>query len=175
MRDTAAYLPSRWLMINPTVSHCMTEEYHGAWQPVLRYSVLSGHSSCQHFSEFCKSKLEINESLNWVSLSTGVATIVQGTIVQGDICPRDFFPMTQLSKETIVQWDFCPRKLLPGKSLLKLFFILYWILQFWLLKIYKKNNMNIPKCFKLLPWRNVCLDQYLLGQKSSWSNVLWTK
>ena len=33
----------------------------------------------------------------------GVATIVQGTIVQGDGCPRDFCPMSQLSKENIVQ------------------------------------------------------------------------
>ena len=39
----------------------------------------------------------------------GVATIVQGTLVQGDSCPRDFCPMTQLSKQTIVQGDFCPR------------------------------------------------------------------
>ena len=39
----------------------------------------------------------------------GVATIVQGTIVQEDSCPRDFCPMTQLAKQTIVQGDFCPR------------------------------------------------------------------
>ena len=64
-------------------------------------------------------------SCGWVK--SGVATIVQGMIVQGDICPRDFCPMTQLSKETIVQWDFCPTKDLPVKSLLKLFFLIfYW-------------------------------------------------
>ena len=39
----------------------------------------------------------------------GVATIFQGTIVQGDSCPRDFCPMTQLSKPTFVQGDFCTR------------------------------------------------------------------
>ena len=39
----------------------------------------------------------------------GVATIVQGTIVQGNSSPRDISPMTQLSKQTIVQGDFCPR------------------------------------------------------------------
>ena len=33
----------------------------------------------------------------------GVATFVQGTIVQGDSCPRDFCPMTQLSKQTFVK------------------------------------------------------------------------
>ena len=41
--------------------------------------------------------------------SEGVATIVQGAIVQGDSCPRDFCPMTQLSKQTIVHGDFGPR------------------------------------------------------------------
>ena len=57
----------------------------------------------------------------------GVATIVQGSIVQGDSCQRDFCPMTQLSKETIVQWYFCPRRLLPVKSLFKLIFLIfYW-------------------------------------------------
>ena len=49
----------------------------------------------------------------------GVATLVQGTIVQGDSCPWDFCPMTQLSKESFVQCDFYPKKLLPDKSLLK--------------------------------------------------------
>ena len=39
----------------------------------------------------------------------GAATIVQGTIVQGHGCPREFCPMTQLSKQTIFQGDFCPR------------------------------------------------------------------
>ena len=42
----------------------------------------------------------------------GVATIVQGTVVQGDSCPRDFYPMTKLSKKAI-----CPRTLLAFKSL----------------------------------------------------------
>ena len=41
---------------------------------------------------------------------SGTATIVQGAIVQGDNCPRDFCPRRQLSKETIVQGDFFPRK-----------------------------------------------------------------
>ena len=56
----------------------------------------------------------------------GVATFVQGTVVQGDHGPRG-----QMSKEILVRGDFCPRKLLPVISLLKLFFfILYWILQY---------------------------------------------
>ena len=76
-----------------------------------------------------------------LSIKKGVATIVQGTIVQGDSCPRDFCPMTQLSKETIVQWDFCPRKLLPVKSLLKLIFLIfYWKLPHSLIIEYKKNT-----------------------------------
>ena len=74
----------------------------------------------------------------------GVATIVQGTIVQGDSCPRDFCPMTQLSKETIVQWDFCPRKLLPVKSLLKLFFLIfYWKLPHSLIIEYKQAEAEV--------------------------------
>ena len=63
----------------------------------------------------------------------GVATIVQGAIVQGDFCPRgllsketfvqgmfvqgtfvqgDFCPRRFLSKGTIVQGDICPSRLL---------------------------------------------------------------
>ena len=47
----------------------------------------------------------------------GVDTFIQGTVVQGDFCPRG-----QMSKEALVQGDFCLRKLLPLISLLKLFF-----------------------------------------------------
>ena len=60
-----------------------------------------------------------------MNLASGVETIVQGTFVQGDFCPRrllskedycprktivqgDICPRRQLSKETIVQGDFCP-------------------------------------------------------------------
>ena len=39
----------------------------------------------------------------------GVATIVQGTIVQGTSCPRRLLSKGQLSKQTLVQGDFCPR------------------------------------------------------------------
>ena len=61
----------------------------------------------------------------------GVATFVQGTVVQGDLGPRGQMSKGQLSKEILVRGDFCPRKLLPVISLLKLFFfILYWILQY---------------------------------------------
>ena len=56
--------------------------------------------------------LKVKRSLTKIDVPKtmdGVATFVQGTIVQGDSCPRDFCPMTQLSKQTIVQGDFCPR------------------------------------------------------------------
>ena len=56
----------------------------------------------------------------------GVATIVQGTKVQEDSCPRDFCPMKQLSKQTLVQGDCCPRKRLLVKSLLKLIFLFFY-------------------------------------------------
>ena len=62
---------------------------------VMRSDVLNRH-------------MKLHEKLREDSLD-GVATIVQGTIVQGDSCPRDFSPMTQLSKQTIFQGDFCPR------------------------------------------------------------------
>ena len=47
----------------------------------------------------------------------GVATIVQGAIVQGDSCPRRQLSKGQLSKEFLskeifVQVDSCPRRLL---------------------------------------------------------------
>ena len=35
--------------------------------------------------------------------------------------------------------------------------------------------MNSPECFKLSPWTKVSFDQCVLGQKSSWNNVHWTK
>ena len=40
---------------------------------------------------------------------TGVDTFVQGTVVQGPLCPRDISPRGLLPKETLVQGDFCPR------------------------------------------------------------------
>ena len=55
--------------------------------------------------------------------SVGVATFVQGTVVQGDLGPRGQMSKGQLSKEILVQGDFCPRKLLPVISLLTLFFL----------------------------------------------------
>ena len=55
----------------------------------------------------------VKKPYNFLMRPSGVSMIVQETIVQGDSCPRDFCPITQLSKETFVQWDFCPRKLLP--------------------------------------------------------------
>ena len=67
----------------------------------------------------------------------GVVTIVQGTIVQGDSCPRDFGPMTQLSKQTIGQGDFCPRKCLPVKTLLKLIYLFFII------------TLTIQVCYKV--------------------------
>ena len=115
----------------------------------------------------------------------GVATIVQGTIVQGDSCPRDFCPMTQLSKETIVQWDFCPRKLLPVKSLFKLFFLIfYWKLPHSLIIEYKKSNVSSlifvnSYLGQKSPWTKVCLDncpldKSLLGQLVPWTIAPWT-
>ena len=53
---------------------------------------------------------------------SGVATFVQGTVVQGDLGPRGQMSKGQLAKEILVRGDFCPRKLLPAISLLKLFF-----------------------------------------------------
>ena len=47
-----------------------------------------------------------------VSIFLGVATIVQGAIIQGDRCPRRQLSKGQLSKETFVQGDFCPRQTL---------------------------------------------------------------
>ena len=61
----------------------------------------------------------------------GVATFVQGTLVQGDIGPRGQMSKGQLSKGILVRGDFFPRKLLPVITLLKLFFfILYWLLRY---------------------------------------------
>ena len=75
----------------------------------------------------------------------GIAIIVQETIFQGNSCPRDFCPMSQLSKQTIVQGDFCPTKHLPVKSLLTLIFLfLYGHLGEASLK--KRENLGkIPK------------------------------
>ena len=53
-------------------------------------------------------RLSIHVSIRYNDIIGG-ATIVQGAIVQGDNCPRDFCPSRQLSKETIVQGDYCPR------------------------------------------------------------------
>ena len=53
----------------------------------------------------------------------GVATFVQGTVIQGDHGPRGQMFKGQLSKATLVQGNFFPRKLLPVTSLLKLFFL----------------------------------------------------
>ena len=75
-----------------------------------------------------------NNTTRWVSISQkfnkilrfenfeitrfcGVATIVQGAIVQGDSCPRGQLSKGQLSKEFLskeifVQVDSCPRRLL---------------------------------------------------------------
>ena len=56
-------------------------------------------------------------------VKNGVATFVQGTVVQGDLGPRGQMSKGQLSKENLVRGDFCPRKGLPVISLLKLFFL----------------------------------------------------
>ena len=52
-----------------------------------------------------------------IKIKTGVETIVQGAIVQGDSCPRRQLSKGQLSeellsKEIFVQVDSCPRRLL---------------------------------------------------------------
>ena len=39
----------------------------------------------------------------------GVDTLIQGTLVQGPLCPRDIRPRRLLSEETFVQGDYCPR------------------------------------------------------------------
>ena len=71
--------------------------------------------------DFLRDDLEYKDIPSKQQEKDGVATIVHGTIVQGDSCPRDFCPMTQLSKQTIVRGDFFPRKHLPVKSLLNTF------------------------------------------------------
>ena len=53
-------------------------------------------------------------------------------------CPREFCPMTQLSKQTIVPGDFCTKKLLPIKIflyLLRLTVKVYYVMR-------KKDSMN---------------------------------
>ena len=52
----------------------------------------------------------------------GVATIVQGTVVQGISCPRTLLSKGQLSEQTLVQGDFCPRCELTNIRLFTLFF-----------------------------------------------------
>ena len=95
--------------------------------------------------------------------------------VQGDSCPRDFCPMTQLSKQTFVQGDFCPRKCLTVKSLLKLIFLfLYWDLPYKCVILWWKNSMSSYHFFKVTPWTKVSLDNSLLGQLCHWTKVPWT-
>ena len=67
----------------------------------------------------------VKKPYNFLMRPSGVSTIVQETIVQGDSCPRDFCPITQLSKQAFVQGDFCPRKRFLVKSLLKLIFLFF--------------------------------------------------
>ena len=75
----------------------------------------------------------------------GVATIVQGTIVQGDRCPRRKLSKGLLSNDTVVQADFCPRRLLSkevftSKKLAQIdftFFLLRLTIQ-----VCKKNTMS---------------------------------
>ena len=75
-------------------------------------------SLCTIFEE--KSGLGIVLEANIVVV--GVATFVQGTVVQGDLGTKGQMSKEQLSKKILVRGDFCPRKLLPVISLLKLFF-----------------------------------------------------
>ena len=55
-----------------------------------------------------------------MNLASGVETIVQGTFVQGDFCPRrllskeDYCP-----RKTIVQGDNCPRRLLSKETIVQ--------------------------------------------------------
>ena len=55
----------------------------------------------------------IVEGERWVGVETmvggrGVDTFVQGTVVQGPLCPRDISPRRLSSKKTLVQGDYCP-------------------------------------------------------------------
>ena len=61
--------------------------------------------------------------VDFVRSNLGVATFVQGTVVQEDLGLRGQMSKGQMSKEILVQGDFCPRKLLPVICLLKLFFL----------------------------------------------------
>ena len=115
----------------------------------------------------------------------GVATIVQGTVVQGDSCPRNFCPMTQLSKQTFVQGDFCPRSYFDKVKAAHIIF--FTIQHTWMVSlIIKKRKINLSKLFtskrflgQKSPWTKVCLDNCVIGQKSlgqlsPWTTVPWT-
>ena len=51
----------------------------------------------------------LEEKVDFEARNIGVDTLVQGTVVQGPLCPRDISPRRLLSKETLVQGDYCPR------------------------------------------------------------------
>ena len=69
------------------------------------------------------------------------------------ICPRDSCPRRPWSKGTnvqgtVVKGDFGPRRLLSKEAFTIdklaqiIFFILYWMLRYWLIIKWQKNNMN---------------------------------
>ena len=67
--------------------------------------------SCSHktnYNIFCMDKGPkfLHPFSNYLA---GVDTFVQGTVVQGPLCPREISPRRLLSKETLVQGDHCPK------------------------------------------------------------------
>ena len=57
----------------------------------------------------CNASLPAKSKMAARQPKNGVDTFVQGTVVQGPLCPRDISPIRLLSKETLVQGDYCPR------------------------------------------------------------------
>ena len=103
----------------------------------------------------------------------GDATIVQGTIVQGELLSNDTVfqgdpcPMGLLSKEA-----FTGEMLLIVKSLFKLiFFIWYWkkiheqssIGQTYALD---KSHLGLTSACTVSTWTKLCMDNFHLGQSS---------
>ena len=111
-----------WLSICWTALHFNTLSFWPEYIPIswgqnlvhLLFMVLC-HTQGSDFGWTNSVSFSIDDSdiVSWMYpqsiINDGVVTIVHGTIVQGDSCPREFCPSTWMSKQTIVQSDFCPR------------------------------------------------------------------
>ena len=81
--------------------------------------------------------------------SEGFAKFVREMIVQGDSCPWDFCPKTELSKETIFRCDFCPRKVLPVKSFAQII-------------LFSSDNLGLLSLGQKSPWTIGLFNNFLL-------------